>query len=488
MPDEATPPEIDFSEEVEPQLAEIDVAAAPSLVVHIPLQFIGSANSYLDICQDIINASWAVETIAAHADAFEVEQEDHSMRLSLTQPKGTIVDALKLCGDYFASEDDDARRDAAFELIITHEENLPDATLRAPQLADWYLSNLVFAANDEWRCEHPEYFQEQLTRFPERRVEFFKSARSTLLGGESYAAREGWLLKNAASVDGLFDVLGLRYRLNEFVPSDVVAAGGAAFALCDDVVASFPLNQYVRSRICAGLVHEEAGDWGEFNWLDRSFTLPSVAPDGAAAGERCFIHPTGTVIVVEEADWRHVLFDVAPLPLPAVKIAAAQSAAANERLAQAAGMSATLRLDWTILSDDDFELLCYDIIYAHPKFDSDTIRKLGKSHSRDGGRDLEVCEPRRWPHDEPRKWIFQCKLIKSKASLGASKVTDIGDMLERYKAGGFGIMTSTLIDATLYDKANAICGGRKVEQLHFSALELEKALNRNPVIRKKYFP
>jgi hypothetical protein len=120
-------------------------------------------------------------------------------------------------------------------------------------------------------------------------------------------------------------------------------------------------------------------------------------------------------------------------------------------------------------------------------FDSSTIRKLGSSRSRDGGRDIEIREAARAPGGKGRKWIFQCKLTQSN-SLGATRVQDIGDMLDQYGAEGFGVMTSALIDATLYDKIDSICGRRSILSLNFSGLELARTLVRNSAIRKRYFP
>jgi hypothetical protein len=155
-------------------------------------------------------------------------------------------------------------------------------------------------------------------------------------------------------------------------------------------------------------------------------------------------------------------------------------------LARAIGIGAPA-CDWTRLSDETFEQLCYDLIYANPRFDERTIRKLGKSRSRDGGRDIEVREQTRWRHEMGRKWIFQCKLVKDRASLGAGRVQDLGDMLEQYDAEGFGVLTSGQMDATLYDRLDAICVKRKVHQLHMSVLELERALARAPSLKARYF-
>lgn len=92
------------------------------------------------------------------------------------------------------------------------------------------------------------------------------------------------------------------------------------------------------------------------------------------------------------------------------------------------------------------------------------------------------------PWVEPRKWIFQCKLVTKGSSLGATRLTDVGDMLEQYSAQGFGVITSAQMDATLYDKLDAICSKRGVEQYHLSVLELERALARNRRLRQKFFP
>src|SRR3546814_19251163 len=125
--------------------------------------------------------------------------------------------------------------------------------------------------------------------------------------------------------------------------------------------------------------------------------------------------------------------------------------------------SPDLACDWHGLTDEHFEQLCYDIILTMPRFDPDTIRKHGKSRSRDGGRDIEIFDMPRPGEDRPRKWIFQCTLVSGKGSLSATKVVDIGDLIDHYDVGGYGVMTSATIDAPLYDKLHAVCAPRAVE-------------------------
>lgn len=60
-------------------------------------------------------------------------------------------------------------------------------------------------------------------------------------------------------------------------------------------------------------------------------------------------------------------------------------------------------------------------------------------------------------------------------------------MLDQYNAEGFGVMTSAVIDATLYDKIEAICKKRSIDERHYSVLELEREIARYPGIKARYF-
>ena len=127
-----------------------------------------------------------------------------------------------------------------------------------------------------------------------------------------------------------------------------------------------------------------------------------------------------------------------------------------------------------------------DVIYYNPKFDSSTIRKMGKSRSRDGGRDIEVFTRSR-PGYEPEKFIFQCKFIKPDSSLSSTKLVGITDVVDQYGASGYGIMTSGVIDSTLYDKIDGIGRNRGIQFEHWSVYELERFLAKHPNIKDRHF-
>ena len=327
---------------------------------------------------------------------------------------------------------------------------------------------------------------------PERRVGFHRSAWSNRIGAGCYASHDAWVRPVEVDLDHFFKVTGQRYRLESFSEGNLIALNGRQFLDAGQVFVPFPARRYFASQVCAGFSMSDGEDsWSEgpFGWgMEAQYQRPSAGGFIGSHPERFLVDATGTMIVVNDGMFSHVFSKVLPLSQRVIKGLLAGASQLSDTLATAAGISATARFDWTLISDEAFENLCFDIIYAHPKFDSDTIKRFGRARSRDGGRDIEVSEGAVRFDKKPRKWIFQCKLINDGSSLGKNKVPDVGDMLTQYAAGGFGVMTNAPIDATLYDKLEAVCSARDVGQMHMSRLEIEHALVANPSLRKKYFP
>ncbi|MCM7333132.1 hypothetical protein M8R73_22475, partial [Enterobacter roggenkampii] len=89
--------------------------------------------------------------------------------------------------------------------------------------------------------------------------------------------------------------------------------------------------------------------------------------------ERCYVDPNGTLVVVDDGDFYHLLYDTAELNLSQMK-------SLNETLGVAListgvniGFSEGLTYDWSRIDDEEFEKLCYDIIYSHPGNDSNLL-------------------------------------------------------------------------------------------------------------------
>lgn len=156
------------------------------------------------------------------------------------------------------------------------------------------------------------------------------------------------------------------------------------------------------------------------------------------------------------------------------------------RLGELAGVTKNIELPWEKLDDEKFENLCYDIIYHSQRYDNDTIRKMGKSRSRDGGRDIVVYTRQR-PGVPKKMYIFQCKFTRTGSSMTTQKVENISDTVLHYHAQGYGVMTPVVIDAALYDRIDGICVRLKIESDNWSGLEIERFLARHPNLRERYF-
>jgi hypothetical protein len=122
-----------------------------------------------------------------------------------------------------------------------------------------------------------------------------------------------------------------KYRLDEFIKGELLALGGQSVVVAEELVVNFPIRQFLRSQICAGFAaSKDPDDWnaGPFDWLDSPFLpLPGTGEtlwsDHGGEGGRtvqsspCLIHPTGTLIILGEGPFRHLLYDTAPLNLVA---------------------------------------------------------------------------------------------------------------------------------------------------------------------------
>jgi len=487
----------DLAEALPADFDELDFSNLAEMEIVIPLPSFGSTNSYIDICADLLDAAWIAERVAIHAKAIRVIEGDRSYSAILHAPRRSIVRAIKeasllVCEDL---EDDDTNclqiQDIRAD-VSDFEDRLTTHRFCVSEIIDHYWANMQ-SAYHELRYEAPDLYREHMEQFPERRLGFHRSAESQKLHAAVFASRDSWLVSRAIDLNSFFRSSGQDYRLEDFVCGEVAAVGPQPLAIAAELVIEFPNAAYFRSRVCSGIALRDEEGLPELDLFAGEG--PSPSPYGRTPGqeyppfgELCFVHKTGTMIIVGTADWWHLLYDAQPLPEAAVRNLMEKSADLTEKLTASVGLSGDLACPWDDLDDDAFETLCYDLIFSNPKFDRESIKKMGKSRARDGGRDIEVREAPGRPGVAARKWIFQCKLVKGGASLGRGRVLDVGDLLDQYGVQGFGIMTSAIIDSGLYDKIESVCAKRQVQEFHFSKLELERTLARNRAIRRRYFP
>ncbi|RPH29322.1 hypothetical protein EHN07_06650 [Buttiauxella warmboldiae] len=499
--------ELDLGKMEVEDIFDLDIEKEDVLKVYIPLESIGVTNSYMDISDDYLEALWVGERLASEAKAanvvYDYISEVHKTRLCLMlyQPTISIKIAIEECVILYC-RGDDGNYDfyqSVRDKVLNFELELDSYSIRLPEIADDYYANLIEGAYCEMLSESPELYFDEVKKHPERKLGYWRSFFSNRLDNDCYMSSRGWLIPGNLNLNYFFEVTGQKYRTEKLLPAEILVANDTSYVLADGLVAYFPMKQYLNSRFCSSLTmfvgddeDEECWPPDEFDWSDghisgkKHLTFDNTYMPTKNIS-KCMIDHDGTMVSVHDGKFWHVLYDTEILSIETIKNVRDKFKNILSTLSKNIDLPDSIAYKWGCLSDEEFEQLCYDIIFNHPRFNADTIRKYGKSRSRDGGRDIEVYDIPKSAGVLPRKWIFQCKLITNSKSLSATKLVDVGDMLERYDAQGFGVMTSAPIDATLYDKLDSICSKRGVELMNFSVLELERVLYCDDILRYRYF-
>lgn len=471
----------------------VDLARREQVTVAIAVSALGSANSHISISLSLLDVAWAIEKLAAEAGTVAISVGGYFNRqvtATFKRPKATFAGALSEVALIFNEDEfDDPSPELQAQLeeigcqIGDFQDAIPKLAPKCPEVIDWYLADLVLGANHEWRSESPDYVRAQFASFPERRFRYFRSAYSHCLGDACFCTDTGWILSPDIDLDAFFKATGQKYRATEFGDGELDLVGGTALAVSANLAVRFPAADFLHGAACIdALMADQLEE-------DAAFDPPAQRGAATLLQGQCslLIHSSGTLVVVGDGVAQYLLYGAEPIPQAKLAPWVAPAAAAQARLAELAGLGQSIKCPWGQVDDDKFEELCYDIVRRHPQIETSSVRKLGKSRSRDGGRDIEAFELQRSPDNAPTKWIFQCKLVTNGASLSGRKLQDVGDTLDQYGAGGFGVMTSAPIDATLYDKLDALCSRRGVKQRNYSVYELERELLQHADLWHRYF-
>lgn len=450
--------------------------------IFIPIPSLGKTQSYRDICSDIVDAIWLSEMIAANSELIEFSYDNTSpyyytvvtINCEIEPLKDMLLDGVVLFSYLNNVDVEHDRYEYIRERISEFEGSLETYETKFPDLLDFYYSNFVNGVLPEAVSEYPEEYRDEIKDNPEWKFGYWKSGYSGVLKADCFASCDGWIIPSNISLDSFFKSQKQKYKFDDLFISTHFSLNGDDYLLCSNGLFKFSFEKYSISKVVSAL---------SFNHEDDDF-LNEVK---MRASEKFYVDSSGTILVVDDGDFYHVFYNINSLRVMEAKKLQSSVIGLVSKINASADLGGALSLDWTKMTDDDFENLCYDVIYSHPRFNVNTIRKLGHSRSRDGGRDIEVYDIAMLPGETPVKWIFQCKLVSKAKSLGGSKVQDIGDMLEQYNAGGFGVMTSVLIDATLYNKMDSICSRRNVKQMSFSVLELERVILKDIAFFERYF-
>ncbi len=363
-------------------------------------------------------------------------------------------------------------------------------------MADLYLANFVegicYLYDDEEEEEREKLIEELYIGNPEWRYGFWRSFASNNIDYTFYnSSRHGWIVPLSVNVETLLkDYGGFINRLPQLAEAmQISSLNLPSITFNQTNIVIYPEDKINNSRECARHIwfictNSQARRISSGIKEYRKFY-------GIGHIKKLLLSTEGDILIVHDEVAQYVFFDDS---LKRIKNEVIDKNEVIEKYLDVTnklsevsktllGKPTDIACSWDELDDEQFEELCYDIIdyYYQPS----KIRKMGKSRSRDGGRDIEFQTPERIGK-EAVKWIAQCKLIRDGSSLTGTKI-QVSDTVDQYGAGGFCVMTSGVIDSTLYDKLDGITRNRAIKTDSWSRLELERFLARHLELRDRYF-
>lgn len=364
------------------------------------------------------------------------------------------------------------------EDLEEYKDNVRSKKLKFPELADDYFANLINGAYSEYESNYddPDKFRQNISKQnPEHLYGFWKCAHSDIIKQEFYVSSESWIIPPTSSFTEILRKYSSIENIN-LEQGNMFSLNGNYYVINDSYVINISFPALAKAFQCISHVFgEERTFYGQHNWL---YNLNNVC-------ELSISDFAGFVLFTLNG-YHVILWDQRKLTFNDINLLNRSAAAIFRTTSFLIGLKEKGTCDWLQLNDETFEELCYDIIYYDSRFNNTTIRKMGKSRTRDGGRDIVVFTQGRIGY-EPEKFIFQCKLLKPGSSLTATKVLDISDIIEQYEADGYGIFTSGIIDPTLFDKIDAIAKRKQIKTELSSKYELERTLAQLPDLKKRYF-
>lgn len=465
------------------------------------LASVGRTNSYLDIIEDCLDASYIAEMLAERANAVTCRQvlEEHVLTCYIdvaTNDSGGLAERIGAISTlFFAGQESEPGLLNYTKALLEYRDSLDRRIFACPELIDDYYSNLINGAYYELDFEtDDEFLKREYATYPERRYGFWKSGYSGLLGDTIYSSGECLILPSGVEpMQALSTYLGFPSR-EIYSEAIFFSVGRNSYLSSESSLVHFPYGHLELAKQCLAVLSN--GDSQRVELSDSILQTYSPVREYLEESSSSLLRPdpplqlmlakSGRTVLVVEEKFTFVLFPhlVKPSRTSAVF---SEFWEVIKHLGVFARQEANLSLSWEELDADQFEELCYDILFRDDRFDSRTIRRMGKSRSRDGGRDIVVYTKSRPTHPSVQ-YIFQCKFTTPGTSLTTSKLRNIGDTILQYGSKGYGVMTNVLIDSTLYDRLDAICSRFKVEGDHWSGLEIERAILRDPILRERYFP
>lgn len=383
-----------------------------------------------------------------------------------------------LQGLFSDQEDTHNNSSNAMDSFYAFEEAVTDSSIEPilPEYCDKYFANLI-ASNYDWSQDD---IDQVLSVRPEWAFHTWKSSWSKKLGFDLYVSPDYWLLSTDANLLHALQCASDYVQIMEgrlINPVRVLSDMNCIFLFTQNEVVSLSLSKHFLAVRCAEIVFpydENRFENTQFNW--------GVSPCFAIASNLAYVTFYGKT-------FHYVMFrdSFRVLNAKEIDLIASNIQGLSTDLLEKGSTSIIRKSDWSLIDDEKFEKLCYDLVLRDGRFLADWTKKMGTSRSRDGGRDIVTkAASRSGQSSINNMWIVQCKFSKSRKSLGRDDVR-LADLIDEYAPAGVIIATNMVIDAGTYDKYEKIKSNRNVEIESWDGLYIERLLNKNPDLFRAYW-
>jgi len=456
-----------------------------------------SSRTMLDVAFCYLEASYVFEKLACSFSCSEFKGVSGGYEITIHNFDCTELSELIFEFVCILSSNEFIDEDEQFSYIekrLQFESEIHETPLHFPELIDLYYANMINGGLAEDGIG-------LINREPAHRYGYWHAADYLSTDKQVLYSQNCWIVPNECDLKEVFKKNGDEGRLS-IIPANLLLINSEALVLSENAALQVPMGEVVQGIACIqDAIPSTQAQAGYFpHMLDKLnggfFASPSnydlfnsTKPSSFWNDNTAFeltASEFGEFVVFKTDTAQLIVFNVTHPTYKRTKNFLSAMHTISSSFEDSLMPTINQNLDWDSLTDEQFECLCYDVIYHNSKFDWQTIKKMGSSRSRDGGRDI-VVYTRELHNQKPRKFIFQCKLLRKKKSLNTSNSGVTADVLEQYTPEGYGFMTNKVIDATLYDKLDDICGNRGIELNNWSQLEIERFLARRPHIRDKHF-
>jgi hypothetical protein len=506
----------------DPDAFENYANAGGELELMFPLSSIGFTQSSIDIVRDYSMVSYCCETIAPFISviSFGHEKKDriHSFfRITCKSiDTASLLEKLIYFSEVISQEVniyDDIDVISFWDIVSEYEESFDERLFHFPDLVNEYWANLVNQGHweiaSEYHKSERKYFNKLYRKYPEQSYRFWRSPFSKGFAEPLYFSTDNWIIPPQTDLVGALKLYSGIEHSTKLEPAEKVYYNGLLALVTDTAAVYFrQLEQLFHSIKCTAfilaqrhsptpeqhlstIVTQDIGFQGHLfkDNEDSRRKADTFTRTVKIDNERITyqLSELGDVIVASYKDFKYVFFSDSLMNFEQIKDLNKFLYPAYAKTQNIIESSIAGDCKWSELDDNRFEELCYDLLYCDPRFDSSTIQKMGSSRSRDGGRDI-VIKTRMTPGRQQELYVFQCKFLSARTSLSAAKLPSVANVIMQYGAQGYGVFTTAVIDATLYDMLDGFIKNGHLYSYHcWSKYELERFVNRHQLIKRKYF-